>query len=964
MESTPLWTILPSVAALVIGLVLFLSSRLHTWSDPEIPPDDKRLETDKALPITGGFSTRLDRFIVKYKWEILLVGVLAFVLLYAYLSAPVQLTGEISAVPNFPGRPFYFLHWIRNHLRLFYHETASISNLLTGLASLSLILVAILQRSPAKLRAGILWGLISLAGSAQWMISSEQLNAGIYLYLIAGAGFFFWMRFIGKGADEYLQQSNAISPRWEAAIVLATIALAAFARLYVLDSIPYGIEGDEAKWTAEVVSLGIRGEPDANSMYHRDALPVSFYMQTLFHRLLGPSLYAARFEVAFFSIVGTFIFYLFLRQITAMPIAMLAAWFLSASVFDISASRLANVESHVKIWILLTLALLIWATRQKRWQAYAITGIVLAIGMLTYDTVWPLGLMALLLTIMEARLQKDRLASVVQNIIALLLPSILAAPLLIPYITGRMSYYEFGEKGFNTNILNVWVYFTEVLQGWYVTTYQDFLYNRNGPLLNAFLLPWMTLGFFTLVMSPRQRLSRWTLMWVLLFIFPVPILAHSPFGRVYYPALPAMYVLVAVGGYLVGRESVRALGGTFHPLVTTAALVILFWIPVFNLYMYFNEVVDGEDRQMRREVAELVAEVANPDALVILASVPENNEPLNNEYQMIELFMLEKFPTEQVDGLYKNISLEEVLPAIHELTEPTLISVVLDKVSESNRQERDALAQALRQCYPQASWTESVRFDRVDINREARASSACISTVLSLEYTSENTFSWELQNGNTRDIALKCEVQQIPHNWVEAELLPAASGWQTETAFATDWAGNGFLMDNYGSQPVQYNFNAETDAPIFVWVRFYKRAFDNSPAQLTINEKTFSFTEIDDEQINQWVWKKIGPFDAKTGSNTMVLERPYVDDPTQFMAIFIDSIAITADLNFSPSDASYLPLRSHQFHLGQPQTQGLLTLELDPGTYRCRAEINAATLVDAFGNTPVTSNVVNFLLSP
>ncbi|NOH03465.1 MAG: phospholipid carrier-dependent glycosyltransferase [Chloroflexi bacterium] len=122
-------------------------------------------------------------------------------------------------------------------------------------------------------------------------------------------------------------------------------------------------------------------------------------MQTLFHRLMGPSLFAARFEVALFSVIGTLVFYLLLRQITSMPLALAAAWFLSASIFDISASRLANVESHVKLWPLLTLALLVWAMRAKRWQAYAITGFALTIGLLTYDTVWPLGLVVLILVV-------------------------------------------------------------------------------------------------------------------------------------------------------------------------------------------------------------------------------------------------------------------------------------------------------------------------------------------------------------------------------------------------------------------------------------------------------------------------------------------------------------------------------------------------------------------------------------
>ncbi|NOH03466.1 MAG: hypothetical protein HND47_16650 [Chloroflexi bacterium] len=134
----------------------------------------------------------------------------------------------------------------------------------------------------------------------------------------------------------------------------------------------------------------------------------------------------------------------------------------------------------------------------------------------------------------------------------------LAAPILIPYLTGRMSYYEVSEKGWENGLVTLWDYFSEVLFSWYGMTFQDFLYNRRGPLLNAFLLPWMTFGLAAVLANLRSRLASWTLIWVLLFIFPVPILAHSPFGRVYYPALPAIYTLVAIGMYIFWREKLRA----------------------------------------------------------------------------------------------------------------------------------------------------------------------------------------------------------------------------------------------------------------------------------------------------------------------------------------------------------------------------------------------------------------------
>ncbi|MBL8103086.1 MAG: glycosyltransferase family 39 protein [Anaerolineales bacterium] len=899
-----------------------------------------------------------------HQWELLLTVTALGLVIYLFFAAPAQLTGKVAIEPNQPGRPFYSLHWIREYLSDNYNLIASFSNILSGLIALTLLLAASLHRSPAKLRFSLLWGLISLAGSAQWMLSSErQFTAGLILYVIAGLGVFLWSGFFSTSVEWDLHKTSPISLRWEIVLVFITLALATFGRMYYLKSIPYGIEGDEAKWTAEVVSLGIRGEPDKLGMYHRDALPTSFYMQTLFHKLFGPSIITARFEVAFFSILATFFFYLLLRQITIIPLALLATWFLSGSIFDISASRLAHVESHVKLWPILTLALLAWAMSKKRWQAYTIAGIALAIGLLTYDTVWPILPVVFLIAAFEFWQNKDKFVDAFRNLIALLTPSTLAMPLLIPYIATRMSYYL--PDGRPNDIVSLWEYFTNILFSWYAGSFNDFLYNRSGPLLNSFLLPWMTFGLIVALTTLRRRLSYWTLIWAFLFIIPVPMAANSPFGRVYYPALPAVYVLVGIGMYIVGQESLRALGQNFRPLVIAATFLVLVWVPLFNLFIYFNEVEDYDDRQIRREAAELAGAAAGADTLLILAVIPQADEPLNNEYQMIELFMLDKLPGNQIADSYKYMALEDVLPSLSTITTRSNISIILDKVTASNRQKRNDLANTLQTCYPQASWVKGFFFDRVDLNSDVLSSPACISTTLSMEYTSANTIHWELGQGTASGLSLKCEDQKTFHEYVEAETIPSSPGWGIETAIAHGWTDEGFIMDNYGSTPISFNFTLTEEKPVYIWVRSYKRAVDNYPAQITIFNQTFIFGAADEHKLNQWNWERLGPFIIPSGLNEMHLDRPYLDDPNQFMAIFVDAIILTADPNFTPAKDRELEMQTHIFNFLREQEEGDLTLSLEPGSYRCYAKaFSKQPLVDAFGHTPLTSDIINFTIAP
>ncbi|NOH03467.1 MAG: hypothetical protein HND47_16655 [Chloroflexi bacterium] len=350
--------------------------------------------------------------------------------------------------------------------------------------------------------------------------------------------------------------------------------------------------------------------------------------------------------------------------------------------------------------------------------------------------------------------------------------------------------------------------------------------------------------------------------------------------------------------------------------------------------------------------------------MLVLASVPNYNEPLNNEYQMIELFMLEKLPPHQVVESYQTVALEEVLPSLPDLSVRPNRSIILDKISWNSRQERDDLAKALADCYPQAKWTKGDYFDRVDINADALADSECTSAHLALEYTPEGNLAWKLSSGVTSRIALKCEIQQVNHAWVEAETFPISPGWQVETVYAIDWTGDGFLMDNFGSSPVVYSFEVKEEGPLYVWVRYYKRVVDNSPARITIENNAYIFASIGEDKLNQWNWERVGPFNVTTGYHKLELHRPYVDDPTKFMALFIDSMVFTANPDFTPSDTQYQPVRPQIYPLRQEQSRGELEHNLEPGTYRCYVETANRSLVDAFGRTPVRSNTVNFIVPP
>ena len=968
MTALPFWSLIPTFIALAGTITLFFFARRHKWAEPVIAEPEPAVEKiAESESIERDLKSRVAFFISQHRWEVLLAGVTLALIIYLFLFAPVQITGKVSIKPMEPGRPFFFLHWQRNVLNIFYYEAATISNLLTGLLALALVIAAMIKRSRSQLQTALLWSLLSLASAAQWCLGrGTEVGLGIILYLISALGFFVWARMTNRQIDINLNQPAKINRNLEIVLVVAMIALASFGRLFELQTIPYGIEGDEAKWTGEVVWLGVRGLVDFSGLYHRDALPTSFYMQTPFHKLFGPSIFIARFEVAFFSIIATLLFYLFLRRITNIPLALLSAWLLSASIFDISASRLANVESHVKLWPILTLLLLAWAINSRRWPAYVISGIALALGLLTYDTVWPLLLVATIICIIEISRQNVNLAEKIRFLTALLAPSVFALPILIPYFVSRLSYYEFSDKGWEAGLSTLWPYFVNVLESWYIFTNPDFLYNRAGPLVNAILLPWITMGFFAALATIRQRFSYWTLIWLVLFIFPVPIAAHTPLGRVYYAGLPAVYALAALGLFLFSRDSLRTLGKTLQPVFFTFALTMLIWLPLLNFYIYFNEIDDAEDRQIRREIAEITSAVAGPETLIVLPSAPHGNEPLNNEYQMIELFMLAKVPTEEIKDSYKNVALDDLMPALpYGLTDRPNLEIILDKIITSDREKRDALAKALQRCYPEGDLTEGYFFDRFSMPASVLAKPACLSASLNIEITPNQRVNWSLSQSTVTSLSLQCGVQSVDHILLEAETLPPPPGWQAETAFAIDWSGSGFMLDNYSSVPIDYEFEASASEKIYVWTRTLKRVADNSPLQLKINEQVETVSDAEGEELNKWIWERVGPFDVPAGQNILTISRTYVDDPFGFMAIFLDTFIITPDENFLPEQDQYLPLPPQRFNFSSEQNQGQFMLNLEPGIYQCYASVDGKQkLVDNYGNDPIKSNVILIEIKP
>lgn len=250
-----------------------------------------------------------------YTPEIILAAVLILLAGYVLLLRPGP-----STVAEEQLRPP--LGWIQS-LRI-----TTISNTLSWALLLPIGLAALLTFAAARvktqdlLRIAVLGLAILLGVEGQLALANGQTAVGSILYLALGVVVWRWWVWFGDDhQDEWWQES--LPQNIEIALFCSIFILSAFVRLFVLGAHPYGIEGDESKWTIEVVRWMLNQQHILSSEYHYTSLPVSFYMQAPFYHLFGPGILAGRLTVAVASIAAGALFYFLLRRTAGMKVALL-----------------------------------------------------------------------------------------------------------------------------------------------------------------------------------------------------------------------------------------------------------------------------------------------------------------------------------------------------------------------------------------------------------------------------------------------------------------------------------------------------------------------------------------------------------------------------------------------------------------------------------------------------------------
>ncbi len=833
------------------------------------------------------------------------------------------------------------------------------------------------------LRAGTLLALLALALEGQLLLLDGSPALASACYGLALLGFIVWLVFYRSRPQEepsdWLRSEAGAKLGWpEVGLLILVLALATFARFHALPRIPYGIEGDESKWTIEVVSVMLDGQHTIQSEYHYATQPVSFYMQAPFHRLFGPSILSARIAVATYSVLATLAFYWLVRETLGPPVALLAMALLAVSLVDVSASRLALVESHVKVWAVAGLAFLAHGLRVRRPVHSFLGGLALAVGLLTYDTFAPMVAVAAMWAVVSLAARRAALREWVAHLTALLVPILVVTPFVAEYLLGRMEYYNPGRLDWGTAPAHVLLHnLGQVIQNFWRQTYGDFLFIRSGPIVNGLLVPFLAIGFVLALARIRRPGYALPALWFALLFFPVPVYAGAPAVRVFYPGFPAIYVLVALAALLAWRETAAALPASFRPALLALVGLALAGLVVLNLYVYFNGLEDPYERQLRRELADTVTQAVAPDRRVYVPYFPESGDGAEFEQSLFLLEVRRKLDRDQVALHIWTGTYEEFLPALsREGVYFESLAFVINHSLHEREEEQAPILETLQRCLGARLEREGRWFDLYVADGFDIQAARCAAPRVHLEDLSDAALQpgqdvclhwWMEDAAGPGEARLECQQLRPSTVVVEAEDMERDDGWHEDRRFVTGFRGRGYLVDRMMMGSAHVTVTLPSTGTYALWVRTYRRTPDSYPLHLTVDGQDHTLTYAPGDPLSQWTWARVALLPLGAGIHTVRMARPMQGWTPGTLALFVDALLLSAEPTFDPAEESEWVL----FHEYQQEVPAYLSSGTFwhraglPGDYRCWVTLtDGERLVDWNGEVGARSNVVEFTVRP
>ncbi len=378
-----------------------------------------------------------------------------------------------------------------------------------------------------------------------------------------------WLFFVGVWLDDVSPAPDserlACQPRYTSVLsrrtlgiaLLLILLVAVFARFYALSSYPHGLQSDEANNGLDALKW-LAGAPYTPYAETNEGQATLFtYMIALFIQLFGQSVTTMRMVSATVGVLTVLVFYLLARELYDQRIALLATALLAADRWHVTFSRIVYELILVPLVLSLQILFLVKALKSGRRRWWALSGMVLALGMNTYTAyrVIPFFMMAYfgywLLT------HRDRARRDLEGMALFFTSALLAVAPLGMYILHHWSIFVqrmrtisvFRDVEAVGSYAPIWSNLRKVLLMFNYQGDMAALNNLPGaPMLHAAVAIMMVLGLFWALRWFWKELPALYLLWFgSVASLAVMTVAHeAPNARRPIGLVPLIYLLVAV----------------------------------------------------------------------------------------------------------------------------------------------------------------------------------------------------------------------------------------------------------------------------------------------------------------------------------------------------------------------------------------------------------------------------------
>ena len=827
---------------------------------------------------------------------------------------------------------------------------------------------------------------VLLAITAQFMVFYRNSLAGIVFYLLSVSGLMVWIHMNPKWTNVFGNQCR-ISRGAENLFIGVLLAVTAFIRYYDLSNRVYGLGVEETKWTILSWYSTFLTVDKGDIVSPSITMPVSLWIRSAFFHLFGLNFISPRIESASLSLLSVLFLYLLVRKLTASkPLAILSAFLYSFSFVDLNLAHQALGQTTPEVWIIGSFYFLILALQERKLWQFQVTGFLLALGILTFDIFLPSLIIAFVyltgLGLFEIIKRKSSAREWLQYLIMVAWPMILAYIVYTQGVTNTLRGYDLGSllqlSGTGSNLGGIFLFFFRNVSQLVQTIFShvvwtDSLVNWAGPLINPLILPFVVIGFVYNLWNIRRPYFLLIPLWFTIHVVIGPISLGMVYPRVLFTVLAPLMIWGAMGLWTFLGGLRAWFDSRKFKLAVPIFCLVLIAILINDYHIFTSSLTDPSDQQKRRELVDLTALSASNVPMILFPYLPNQDDTLALESNVILLSVAGGAHLEQdAENHIQQIEFSNVLTTLWEDRQLTGLDLFFDK-TDILQEQRNEVLNIILSCYSGAILSKSGQFFNVyHFDEDALSQPKCYQGTAPITIAPQNaavllssnpiTLSWDTNGVESTSHTVALERKTSGTYWIEVEDAFIGPGWGSAFAFASDFSGKGFLLDEWQAGDAEYDFTVPEDGHYRIWIRSYKRRVNDQHNFISIDGKMLDFAN-ERNTLNAWVWEDLGIYDLSQGQLPMTLSRMYGND--EEYSVFIDALLITTDMVNLPDQVTVWESVVNTGEVASSTSNYIIPEKLLAGDYRWKVRVfDRNTLIDSNGVRGLETPLTTFKISP